>query len=115
MSIAVMIPVSRASLAALLEFVDEHAACFEPSTVHGGDPEARKSLVLFDVGDFRDMIRERIKSDLPTVLAKLEIPEFPISEIECQMTAHNDGHYFLLHRDSTPIDPSRIVTFCILF
>ena len=103
------------SLAALLRFVDEHATEFEPSTVHGGNPEARKSLVLYDVGGFCDMIRERIKSDLPAVLAKLQIPEFPISEIECQITAHNDGHYFLLHRDSSPADPSRIVTFVYYF
>jgi SM-20-related protein len=45
----------------------------------------------------------------------LQIPVFPISEIEVQLTAHNNDHFFERHRDSGPEVASRIVTFVYYF
>jgi hypothetical protein len=73
------------SLAALLKFVEGHAADFKPSKVLGGRRKARKSSVLNDLGEFREMFRARIRSELAAALATLQIPEFTISEIECQI------------------------------
>jgi SM-20-related protein len=103
------------SLAALTKFVREHEAEFKPSKAVGGGRKSRKSLVLYDLGDFEEMFRELVRADLLEVLEKLQIPAFPVSEIEVQLTSHNNNHYFVRHRDSGPKVASRIVTFVYYF
>lgn len=41
---------------------------------------------------------------LPDVISKLEIPPFTISQIESQLTAHNDGNYYKLHNDNGSLE-----------
>jgi SM-20-related protein len=107
---------SDENLATLLKFVEAHASEFKPSKVFGSRrSKARRSLVLDDLGDFGEMFRERVRSDLPAVLKKLQIPYFTISEIECQITSHNDDHYFVRHIDSGISATSRVVTFVYYF
>ncbi len=106
---------------ALLKYVEEHSTEFKPSKVIHTSKlidvrrKERRSLVLSNLGDFETMFCERILSELSATLEALQIPPFPISEIEMQITAHNDGHYFKRHYDSGPTVSSRIVTFVYYF
>jgi Rps23 Pro-64 3,4-dihydroxylase Tpa1-like proline 4-hydroxylase len=107
---------SKSDLTKLLKFVELRAEAFKPSKVTTRNRKARRSLVLDDIGDFGEMFCERVRSDLPAILEKLNIPAFPVSEIECQITAHNNSHYFRRHRDAgVEGTASRAVTFVYYF
>jgi Rps23 Pro-64 3,4-dihydroxylase Tpa1-like proline 4-hydroxylase len=69
-----------------------------------GDPGAidynhRRSRVLMDLGKHQHVILQRIRSVLPSVLDQLGIEEFPITHVEAQITASNDGDFFGAHSD----------------
>jgi Rps23 Pro-64 3,4-dihydroxylase Tpa1-like proline 4-hydroxylase len=50
------------------------------------------------------------------VIARLGIASFPIGQIESQLTAHNDGHYYKAHNDSgSPDTASRELTYVYYF
>jgi len=106
---------SKKDMAKLLKFVEAHAGEFRRSRVTSGVRKARRSLVLYDLGDFGEMFRERISSDLPAILEQLKIPAFPVSEIECQLTTHNNAHYFRRHRDAGARNAARLVTYVYYF
>jgi hypothetical protein len=109
---------SKECLAALLKFVDKHAAKFKPMRIKevGNRRSASRSvLVLEDLGEFGEMFRERLRSDIPAVLAELQIPKFQIAEIECQINAYRNNHYIERHLDSGWGAPSRIVSFIYHF
>jgi len=107
---------SKKDMANLLKFVAKHEGQFRPARVTTNISKARKSLVLFELEDFEEMFRERVRSDLPVVLKQLSIPPFPVSDIECQITAHNDKHHFQRHRDSGSHGTHRrLVTFVYYF
>src|SRR5208283_5246396 len=61
-------------------------------------------------------ILERIRGVLPSVLDQLEIEEFPITNVEAQITASNDGDFFGAHSDdSQETIASRRITFVYFF
>ena len=69
-----------------------------------GDPgvvdyDHRRSRVLMDLGKHQDVILERIRSVLPRVLEQLGMEEFPVTHVEAQITASNDGDFFCPHSD----------------
>jgi SM-20-related protein len=106
---------SKGLLASLLKFVEGHAEEFETfARAKRGGRKSRRSLILNELGDFKDMFCERVRSDLPAVLEKLQIPDFPISGIDCQIAAYHNDHYFKRHCDSGYVTP-RIVTFVYYF
>ena len=80
------------------------------------DSSYRRSRVLFDVGEFREVFRERIFAFLPHVLAGLNFPSFPVSDLEIQLTATNNGEFFRRHNDNgTSSLSSRLITFVYFF
>jgi SM-20-related protein len=101
----------------------QHEAGFQASTLvspaaEGGvvNYEHRRSRVLMDLARHQDLILDRIKAVLPQVLDKLGIQEFPIAEIEAQITASNNGDFFLRHSDSgNERVASRRLTFVYFF
>ena len=62
----------------------------------------RQSHVLFAkfFPELSGLIQSKIIETLPEVLTKLNMPPFEISEIEVQLTAHNDGCYYKIHNDA---------------
>jgi SM-20-related protein len=102
---------SNKLLASLLKFVEEQAKEFK---LHASRLKTRK-LILYNLGGFEETFRERVRSDLPAVLEQLQIPDFPISEIEYQVASYNNGHYSTRHYDLHPSQGSRIVTFVYYF
>jgi len=78
--------------------------------------EHRRSRVLMDPGIHQEILLERVKSALPQVLEKLGLEEFPITSMEAQITASNDGDFFHNHNDNGegPV-ASRYLTFVYFF
>jgi Rps23 Pro-64 3,4-dihydroxylase Tpa1-like proline 4-hydroxylase len=94
-------------LETLTRFTLEHEAEFRASELYSPSAENgvinysyRRSRVLMDLADQQEMILGRIKSVLPQVLEKLGMDDFPITDVEVQITASNDGDFFLLHDDN---------------
>jgi len=102
----------KRELHALRKYVLEHESDFTPSTVvaHDGpdsasDPSYRKSLVLYNLGEYTSMIQDRLLNLLPTVLTAFDRESFPISHFDIQVTASNDGDFFKVHQDNSSEDP----------
>jgi Rps23 Pro-64 3,4-dihydroxylase Tpa1-like proline 4-hydroxylase len=102
----------KRELQALTKYVLQHESDFTPSTVvsHEGpdsasDPSYRKSLVLYNLGEYTSMIQDRLLNLLPRVLTTFERESFPISHFDIQLTASNDGDFFKVHQDNSSEDP----------
>ncbi len=99
---------TKRELQALTKYVLEHEPDFTPSTVipHEG-PEAnadlsyRKSMVLYNLGEYTSMIHDRLLALLPEVLAAFKHETFPIAHLDIQLTASNDGDFFKVHQDNS--------------
>ena len=107
----------------LMRFTMDHEPDFGDSEVvspiaDGGivNYEHRRSRVLTELAQQRDLNLARIKSVLPQVLKKLGMEEFSIAEVEVQITASNDGDFFHFHSDNgSDRVASRHLTFVYFF
>jgi Rps23 Pro-64 3,4-dihydroxylase Tpa1-like proline 4-hydroxylase len=91
----------------LTRFTLEHEADFQSSEVYSASVDQgviaddyRRSRVLMELPEQQEMILTRIKSVLPQVLERLGMEEFTITGVEAQITASNDGDFFLCHDDN---------------
>lgn len=76
----------------------------------------RRSQVLYDLENCKDLFIDRVASYFPHVLARLHMPPFPVSRFEVQLTATNDGQFFKTHRDDDSNSVStRAITFVYYF
>ena len=107
----------------LFSYTLQHEAEFQGSGVvsPSGDPGVidynhRRSRVLMDLGRHEQVILERIRGVLPQVLDQLGMEEFPVTNVEAQITASNDGDFFGAHSDdSHETIASRRLTFVYFF
>ncbi len=107
----------------LVNYTLQHEADFQSSAVvsPNGDPGVidcnhRRSHVLMDLGKHEPVILERIRGVLPRVLDQLGVEEFPVTRVEAQITASNDGDFFGAHSDdSQETIASRQITFVYFF
>jgi Rps23 Pro-64 3,4-dihydroxylase Tpa1-like proline 4-hydroxylase len=90
----------------LIAYTLQHEADFHNSQVisPSGNPgvidyDHRRSRVLMDLGKHQQVILDRIRCVLPSVLDQLGVEEFPITRVEAQITASNDGDFFGAHSD----------------
>lgn len=62
----------------------------------------RQSYVLFSryFPELSELIQSKILETFPEILTQLKFHPFQISEIEVQLTAHNDGCYYKIHNDA---------------
>ncbi|MGA6980541.1 MAG: 2OG-Fe(II) oxygenase [Candidatus Sulfotelmatobacter sp.] len=88
-----------------------------PSGVPGmTDYNHRRSRVLCELGAQEELILKRVRSVLPRILDQLGMEELPVKSSEVQITASNDGDFFLAHcDDSREIIASRRLTFVYFF
>jgi Rps23 Pro-64 3,4-dihydroxylase Tpa1-like proline 4-hydroxylase len=69
-----------------------------------------------DLGKHEQVILERIRCVLPSVLHQLGMEEFPVTRVEAQITSSNDGDFFGAHSDdSQETIASRRLTFVYFF
>jgi Rps23 Pro-64 3,4-dihydroxylase Tpa1-like proline 4-hydroxylase len=107
----------------LAKFALQHEADFQNSEVisPSGEPgvidyDHRRSRVLMDLGRHQEIILQRIRGVLPMVLDQLGIEEFPVADVEAQITASNDGDFFGAHSDDSQEKiASRRITFVYFF
>jgi 2OG-Fe(II) oxygenase superfamily/Tetrapyrrole (Corrin/Porphyrin) Methylases len=73
----------------------------QPGTTYGVvKRDHRRSRALFDLGDHRAVIGDRVRQCLPGVLEELGFPPFEPSNIEASLNATNDGGFFGVHNDN---------------
>ncbi len=100
----------------LVKFTLSHEKAFALSTVSTGDAAYRRSLVLHDFPQFAGLFRDRVRSLMPQLAVAFGIGDFPVGDIECQLTAHNDGDYFKLHNDNgSPDTLERTISYVYYF
>ncbi|MCU0566131.1 MAG: 2OG-Fe(II) oxygenase [Oculatellaceae cyanobacterium Prado106] len=100
----------------LLDYVLQQEANFVSTSTSTGELEYRQSTVLYHFNPFDQLIRQRIQEVLPQVLAHLHLPPFTVEQIEAQLTAHNDGHYYRIHNDNGSRDTAtRELTYVYYF
>jgi Rps23 Pro-64 3,4-dihydroxylase Tpa1-like proline 4-hydroxylase len=107
----------------LIDFTLQHETDFQNSEVisPSGEPGVvdyshRRSRVLMDLGKRQELILDRIRGVLPRVLDQLGVEEFPVTDVEAQITASNDGDFFGVHSDDAQeMIASRRVTFVYFF
>ncbi|NJN86503.1 MAG: proline hydroxylase [Leptolyngbyaceae cyanobacterium SL_7_1] len=100
----------------LLEYVLDRESEFVSTTTSTGAANYRKSVVLHYFPEFTALITDRIQTVLPNVLSKLNLPPFEASQIEAQLTGHNDGNYYKIHNDNgSPETATRELTYVYYF
>jgi len=107
---------SKAEYAQLLDYVDHRESGFVPTQTSTGEENYRKSWILYDFPEFSSLVQSRIREQLPQVLDQLNLPQFDPSDIEVQLTAHNDGNYYKVHNDNGSADTAtRLLTYVYYF
>jgi len=102
--------------AAVLDFALTHESTFAPSTVDNSAIQHRDSLVCYDVNVISEPFLKRIAAAYGKVTEALGMPAQVVSQYECQLTAHNDGHFYKLHNDSgTPGTRTRALSYVYYF
>ncbi|MGF1939022.1 MAG: 2OG-Fe(II) oxygenase [Nostoc sp. ChiQUE02] len=100
----------------LLKYVLEKESDFLPSNTSTNDINYRQSMVVYSFPEFSELILKRIQAMIPDILSKLNLPSFSVSQIESQLTAHNDGNYYKLHNDNgSPDTATRELTYVYYF
>lgn len=100
----------------LLRSAIELESCFTPTTTSTGAENYRQSTVLYSLPPATGQVLERISQVLPVVIEKLGILRFDITQTECQMTSHNDGHYYKIHNDNGSSDTyDRVLSYVYYF
>ena len=86
----------------MLAYALQNSAKFEKGTVTTTDESYRRNLVIMDFANsaHATLIVNRLLVLYPVLMKKLGRPLVPLSVIESQLTASNDGHYFKGHQDS---------------
>jgi SM-20-related protein len=108
---------------AMIEFALEQESYFQVSEVISPgvpgakiDYEHRRSLVLMELGQQRDVIVNRLQACWPRILERLDHDAFVISNIEAQITASNHGDFFRCHLDNGQDENAqREITFVYFF
>jgi SM-20-related protein len=101
---------------ALLEYVQQRQADFVPTTTFTGAQNYRESVVLYNFPDYTALITARIQERLPELFQKFKLAPFPVSQIEAQITAHNDGQFYKVHNDNGSQDTAtRELTYVYYF
>lgn len=100
---------------ALLRWTIDQEWQFQKSGVIG-DPSWRDSRLLYAFPPFDQELRDRMRGLAPSLIAHFGLPPVEIGEIEAQLTAHNDGHYFRRHQDNRSRETeARVLTYVYYF
>ena len=102
---------------AIEEAIEKKDQYIESTTTTKAD-KYRQSYVLFSqyFPELSALIQSKILETLPEILIQLKFCPFEISEIEVQLTAHNDGCYYKIHNDAgSEKTASREITYVYYF
>lgn len=100
----------------LLEYAIQRQSEFVPTTTFTKEANYRESVVLYSFPEFAELMRERVRQVFPDVATQMGLTPFEISQIEAQLTAHNDGNFYKVHNDNgSPDTRSRELTYVYYF
>ncbi|MBE7380915.1 MAG: 2OG-Fe(II) oxygenase [Leptolyngbya sp. SIO1E4] len=101
-----------------LDIAWAHQKNFVSTTTTTNATDYRQSAVLYATffAEFYELLTRRILDAMPAVLNHLNLAAFPVTQVEMQLTAHNDGCFYRIHNDSgdTP-SASRVLTYVYYF
>lgn len=104
--------------AEVLDFALTHEQTFRASQTVTQENDYRKSSLMFsfDFPQIYEWMKTAILAHFPRICHQLGHDYFPITEIEMQMTAHNDGNFYKMHNDSGSADTcTRELTYVYYF
>jgi Rps23 Pro-64 3,4-dihydroxylase Tpa1-like proline 4-hydroxylase len=84
----------------LVKYVLAKKSAFTSTNTSTNEKNYRRSMVLYSFPEFSELIVNKIQAMFPDIISKLDIPSFDISQIESQLTAHNDGNFYKIHNDN---------------
>jgi SM-20-related protein len=85
----------------LLDYVIQRRKDFLPTiTEVNKHPGYRKSRAIYEFPEFSQIILDRVRACVADVVRKLDIEPFVISDIECQLTTHNENDFYKIHNDN---------------
>ncbi|MBH8556231.1 2OG-Fe(II) oxygenase [Nostocaceae cyanobacterium CENA357] len=100
----------------LINYVLKKESDFIATSTSTKEQDYRRSMVLYSFPEFAELIVKRIQEIITDVISKLGLPSFVISQIESQLTAHNDGNYYKIHNDNgSPETATRELTYIYYF
>jgi SM-20-related protein len=91
---------SGSELAWLLELTFAAESRFQAAPVTDNKENYRTSLAMPAPDELRRLILSKIRAAMPEVMPQLRLGQFPLGEIDCQLTASVDGSYFKRHTDA---------------
>ena len=83
-------------------------AAFRDSTVslssqqesYATDAQIRRSRILDDVGAVAPLVGRRLYETMPRIFQGLKMPPISFRTMECQISVHGDGDFFMTHTDN---------------
>ena len=100
----------------LFQYVLQQESAFVTTSIATSDIDYRRSIALYSFPEFSELITNKIRAILPDIFSKLALSPFTASQIESQVTAHNDGSYYKIHNDNgSPDTNNREVTYVYYF
>ncbi|MBW4525225.1 MAG: 2OG-Fe(II) oxygenase [Phormidium tanganyikae FI6-MK23] len=100
----------------LLNYVLDRETQFVPTTTSTGAIDYRQSKILYYFEEYENWMIQKIKSVVPNLLENWNLQPFSISQVEIQLTAHNDGNYYKIHNDNGSEDAAnRIISYVYYF
>jgi SM-20-related protein len=100
----------------LLDYVLSRESEFVPTTTSTGETDYRRSQILYWFPDYSDWMVQRVAALLPEVFQRLGMAQVAIKQIEIQLTAHNDGHYYKIHNDNGSTEAAtRVLSYVYYF
>lgn len=100
----------------LLKYVLDRQNHFVPTSTSTGEFDYRQSTILYYTEEYEHWIVDKVKFFLSKLLEDWQIEPFPISQIEVQLTAHNDGNYYKVHNDNGSDDAAdRLISYVYYF
>lgn len=100
----------------LLNYVFDQQNYFVSTSTSTGEIDYRQSTILYYSEEYEHWIIDKVKTFLPKLLEEWQIEPFAISQIEAQLTAHNDGNYYKIHNDNGSEDAAnRTISYVYYF
>ncbi|MGK7890784.1 MAG: 2OG-Fe(II) oxygenase [Leptolyngbyaceae cyanobacterium] len=100
----------------LVDFTLSQQDAFVGSSTSTGDVSYRQSSVLHHFPAFSNLMQREIHGAFADVIAALKLTPFNITQVEAQLTAHNDGNYYKVHNDNGSEDTAtRVLTYVYYF
>jgi SM-20-related protein len=101
---------------AVLDYAIRKQPDYVASEVDTGVPDYRRSRVIMRMDDLCVDFDERIREIVPDALNYFRMPVPAETQLETQLSTHNEGGYFRIHNDNgSPRTATRVLTYVYYF